>query len=902
MKFLFAGLLCLSAVFCFAQEGSTSTGNPVTQVNTVEELMAYTGSGKTLLVTDKKRGGIFTYAKVPGKGKFAADSGMTFPAYENGYWQRLHDDNTPVHLSWFNAYMDSVTDDSRALKAALKYSSVLIDGHIALKGGFTCPAAKTIECAGNTTINILDSAPVKMDATFHATDYQDIFRGSGHILFGTRSAPYVSACWFGARADCPGAKPGKGTDNTTPIQNAINAAEKVSEVLLPPAPGNMFYRTTATITIRKKNNFFYFSFHGGGTSFGFTPNDRSSNIFADMTQGSAINIQGSRRVYVHNLAFRGNNTCMAARMPSWRRATCSTDSIADVSLFMSPGLKPSYAAITTDAEVNNKAWSADVVLEDLQIDRFCLGIGTSQAGHLAGDRIRVERCQVNFCTYGISVGNAQNRGCHFKNVDMNRVWCGITNTEFGNHSGSMFMVTGGQWCEVYKMFIIQPCYIGQCIISGLYTEGCGCIGSLGHNNENTGAVIFRGCNLCMRDEALHKGNMFLPPYYTATVCGNVTFDGCNFYVMGHQLNMLTETRNSVKGSAITLRGCTVLKVDRIFINGISHIENTYSSPYADGIDFNNTVDAILDDTARRYDAWYNTEMVHPILERQTADHQLVQPEYKVSRVIPQFYTVQATKGYITNVSLAHDTISFTYDEALQPSLFRYVLPGDVLGSTIEGYPATGVNNPAVKVLAIDSNQRAVTAIAYSNKITFEQLGLYTNCFFFTRPLTATVTAGSNIISNVSNIRLLHPGDFITFKGASKVYHISSRDTTNREVTVIGPISESISGQVEIFNQQLTPYTDTSIINAAFRMIDNDIAIDESDHTIVANSSAKDLHITLPPDIRKGHSFFIKKNAAAHSVIIAAQSGTIDGKQNVILKDNYQSVRVLFDGENYITIR
>jgi hypothetical protein len=86
------------------------------------------------------------------------------------------------------------------------------------------------------------------------------------------------------------------------------------------------------------------------------------------------------------------------------------------------------------------------------------------------------------------------------------------------------------------------------------------------------------------------------------------------------------------------------------------------------------------------------------------------------------------------------------------------------------------------------------------------------------------------------------------------------------------------------------------------MIDNDIAIDESDHTIVANSSAKDLHITLPPDIRKGHSFFIKKNAAAHSVIIAAQSGTIDGKQNVILKDNYQSVRVLFDGENYITIR
>lgn len=900
MKFVLAWLLCLCAVFCFAQEGSTSTGNPVTQVNTVEELMAYTGSGKTLLVTDKKRGGIFTYTKITGKGKVVTDSGMTFPAYDKGYWQRLHDDNTPAHLSWFNAYMDSVTDDSRALKAVLKYSSVLIDGHIAVKGGFTFPAGKVIECAGNTTINILDSAPVKMDATFHATDYQEIFRGTGHVLFGTRSAPYISACWFGARADCPGAKTERGADNTIPIQNAINAAERVSEVLLPPASGNMFYRITSTITIKKKNNFFSFRFHGKGTSVGFTANDRASNIFADMTEGAAINIQGSRRVYLHDFSLRGRNTAPGS-LGIWTRPTSATDSVEDPANFLSPGLKTSYAAITTDGDPASHVWSADVVFENLQIYNFCLGIGISQAGHLAGDRMRVSRCQINYCTYGLSVGNAQNRSCHFSNVDMDRVWCAVTNTVYGNHSGSMFMVTGGQWCHVYRMFIIQPCYLGQCLIQGLYTEAAGCIGTLGHNNENTGAVIFKGCNLSMRDEALHTGSMYLPPFYTATVCGNVTFDACNFYMPRHTLNMLVEPRRYINGSAITLRGCTVLKSDRIFINGPSHIANTYFSPYADDIDFNNTIYGVVE-TPHRYNTGFDAQTLMQVKESATADDQLVGSDLKISRIIPRFYKVQNTKGLLTDVVLHHDTMTFTYDKTLQAALFRYILPGDVLGSTVKDIPFAGVDNPALKIVSIDTNHYNVKAIASSKKITLEQLGLYTNSFVITQPVYGTVASNASTIRSVTNIKLFRMGDFITFRGATRAYRVSSVDTVNAELSLMTPISEAINGQVEIFNQQLTPYSDTSIINAAFRMIDNDIAIDESDHTIVANSSAKDLHITLPPDIRKGHSFFIKKNVAAHSVIIAAQSGTIDGKQNVILKDNYQSVRLLFDGENYITIR
>ena len=893
-------ILCLFAYCCFAQSDEHLLSGSVEQVATLDDMMAYTGHGNTLIVTDAKRGGIFTYAKI--KGRVVIDSGIVFPANNKGIWTRVYDVGQPVHLSWFPAYMDSVTNDARALKAALAYPAVKIDGCIALRGGFNFPAGKIIEVATGAYINILDSVAIKFESTLkNATDYQDIFGGSGHVLFGSRSVPYVSVCWFGARADCPGTQIGKGADNTQAIQNAINAAERVSEVFLPPCQGNFFYRITSTLTISKKNNFFSFNFHGKGTSIGFTANDRSTTIFADMKEGAALNIQGSRRVYIHDMAFIGLNKA-PGNLGLWKRNTSATDTVEDPANFLSPGLKTSYAAITTDADPKSKVWSADVVFQDLQIYNFCLGIGISQAGHLAGDRMRVERCQINYCTYGLSVGNAQNRGCHFTNVDMDRVWCALTNTVYGDHSGSMFMVTGGQWCHVYKMFIIQPCYLGQCSINGLYTEAAGCIGTLGHNNDNTGAIIFNGCNLSMRDEALHTTTMYLPPFYTATVCGNVTFDGCNFYMPRLTLNMMVEPHRDINGAAITMRGCTVLKADQIFINGPSHIENTYFSPYADGIDFNNTVSGVADGQPHRYNTWFNAVAFQPVMETAEGSKELVQANLKISRVIPRFYKVQDTKGLISDIVLLRDTLTFTYDASLQPSFFRYIMVGDLLGSTVKDIPSTGADNLALRILTIDTNTGSVTVLTSSNKVTLEKLALYTNCFILTQPAYGTVSSGNNIVTGVNNSRLFGIGDFITFKGATKVYRISKVDTAKGELALMTPVQEAINGRVEIYNQVLTPYTDTSIANAAIRSVSSDVLLETTDHTVIANSLERDVHVDLPEKPQTGHTFYIKKTAAAHNVSIVARNNTIDGKQGITLKDNYQSVQLLFDGEKYITIK
>ena len=117
-----------------------------------------------------------------------------------------------------------------------------------------------------------------------------------------------------------------------------------------------------------------------------------------------------------------------------------------------------------------------------------------------------------------------------------------------------------------------------------------------------------------------------------------------------------------------------------------------------------------------------------------------------------------------------------------------------------------------------------------------------------------------------------------------------------------PVQEAVNGRGDIYNQVLTPYTDTSIVNAAIRTVSSNVLLETTDHTVIANSSERDVHIDLPEKPQTGHTFYIKKNAAAHNVIVVARSNTIDGKQGITLKDNYQVVQLLFDGEKYITIK
>ncbi len=892
MKYLIIILLCLSSITYVSGQNNAMIAQA--QVTSLTELTKYNGGAEIMLVTDNKTGGLFRYTKE----KNTIDNGVVLAGKNKGYWIRVYDKSGPVELAWFGAQMDSTTDDGPALKSALRYPTVRIDGVIAINGKTILPAGNTLEFTNSAGIIIIDTFVLTINSFVKANDYQNIFRGTKKVIFGSNSVPYVSACWFGAVSDCKGLKQGDGNDNAPAINAAIFAAQRVSDLYIPPSPASMSYRIGSTITISKKLHFFSFKFHGGGITLTTSNDDRATTLFADFSEGAAINIQGSRRSYISDLKIHGINTA-PKRIGAYDTITV-TEAVNNPSNFLSPGIKESYTGITTDAEKDNKVLSADVVFERLQIENFCLGIGISQAGNLQGDRMRIEKCQINYCVYGISVGNAQNRACHFIDIDMTRVWCGVTNTHFGNHSGCMFQMTGGQWCHVFKCFMIQPSYLGQCSINGLYTEAIGSIGVIGDSNPNNSSVIFTGCYFFMRDEGLQTNNMFTPPFYHLWAYGNVTFAGCNFMSFRTTLAMYAgSVSNGYNGSAITMTGCSIHHASSLHIKGNSIVDNTYFIPMSELSNPNRHITADLEGN-KRYNTGYNSTSVISGMEYNGADEHTLSNNREIIRSIPRFYTVQNGMNKISNVSYKHDTLTFNYDEQLQKSMFRYVVPGDILGTTLKGIGIAQWDNPTIHVISVDYTSKTVIAKALNRNITFDKIGLYTNSFFVTQPISAELKQSSNVLSNVTNRQNLQPGDFITFKQADKAYRITTINITDSSIVLADPITEDINGRVEIYNELLVNTNDNKNERTdAVRTVIKNETLQQTDKTIIANTSTSDITITLPNQLPTGHTYYIKHIGAEHTVTVKPTGTTIDGQSAVLLKDNYQGLQVLYDGKNYI---
>lgn len=796
-------IFCLLAFLCLsagAQTNALPANTDVIRLSSIAEMMQYAGPANTVLIAKDRQGGIFTYTKE----KHPVDSGIVFPGYNKGYWIRVYDTAAPVHLSWFNAALDSTTLDDAALRKALRYNYVLIDGPAALSRKAAIPGGKILEFSAHGAFYINDT--LKCDAVIKAPDHQHIFHGDSYVILGTNSAPYLPVCWFGAVAD-GNFTSGKGTDNTTAFQRAIFAAENISDLYVSPSPANKCYRITSTITITKKRPFFSFKFHGAGTSFSFSAGDKASNIFADFKSGSAINIQASRRVYISDLAIKGLNEA-PEKLIGHYNSILSSDAVDNELTFLAPGIDRSYAGITTDAEKDNKRWSADVVFENLQVYNFCVGIGISQAGHMQGDRMRIERCQINYCTYGVSVGNAQNRAVHLKDVDMLRSWCGVTNTKFGNGSGSMFEITGGQWCHVYKAFEIQPSYVAQCIIRGLYTEAIGWIGHVGTSSNNTSSVVFDGCYFFFRDEGLHNKSYFEPPLYTMQAHANVTFNGCNFWTARKCIDMSVASEgNGYNGAAITMNGCSILKATSLHIKGNNTVENTFFNPDANVGNCNRHITADLEGNLR-YNTGYDAANVISGSEHIPGAIVKDGMERKVIRTIPRFYKIADVDKGISGIEFRNDTLTFTCNKQLYDSFFRYTIPGDLIGSTIKGNNEV-FDNPTMRILSAEPGSKMVTAIALTRDITFHKLAIYTNCFFTTKPVYGTVTTGTALVTNVINTDKLQPGDFITFTGAANTYRVSAVDAANNTIQLLTPVSETTQGKVELFNQQIRPVENTT---------------------------------------------------------------------------------------------
>ena len=796
-KIFLAVLLALGHFFCCAQgKLAAPVASTLLVFNTIEEMTAAKTAGTVAIVKDPQRGGNFIYSK----DKNRADNGVIFPAPDKGYWIRTYNAYEGVDIAWFGAKMDSASSDVDALKSAFRYDHVCITGAVRVAGKFTFPEGKTISFTSRGSIILADSAQLNFDAYLKAEDYSYIFRGNGNVLFGQRSTPYVSPCWFGATADYAGPNTKNPTDNQPAIQKAIVAAEKVSDVYLPPSPACNSYRIASGVTIFKKIHFYSFKFHGGGTTITGSSFDKATTIFADFTTGPAINIQGSRRSYISDFRLTGKNAAPGNMLSDKWTPSYSTAILDTISNFYDSAVRKSYAGIATDAEKDNKVWSADIQFDRLQIQGFFVGISINDAGNLQGDRMRVNNSQIAYCTYGISVGNPQARACNFENVDMNYVYIGYTNYVFGLGTGSEFQITGGQYCNLYKLFHIQPCNLGQCVVTGLYAECLGSIGEIGYFGPNDNSFIFNGCYFSLYDATTGNEKGMYSKYYTLTAFANVSFQGCNFWTLKPYLAMCAGSDEISFHPLINFSGCTFYRSSFFHGWGNVNIERSHFAPLTEKKDLNQTIRTRLDGN-RRYNTGFYATTAIPLFDGISTDSVDPPAARQIMRTIPMFYSVQDGTA-MRRLSANDDTLTFSYNSELETKLFRYCIPGDILGTTLKGI-ATKWDNPTLKVISIDHDSRKVTVTSYTETFTLDKIALYTNCFFTTTPITGNISTVSNLIPNVRGAQHLQEGDFITFSNAARPYRISKVDPTMHTITLFSPISEGDSKDLLLYNLQLS---------------------------------------------------------------------------------------------------
>ncbi len=792
-------LLLLSPIItCQAQTITTTTDLPIVFQN-LDELTTTKAIAKAALVTDKKRGGYFIYTK----DKLQPDNGVVFKSAIGGFWVRSYNQVSGVDIAWFGAKLDTVSNDMDALKNALKYDFINITGLLKLDGKINLPERKTISFTTKGGFFLADSCLVNFGSYLFTEDYSYIFRGNGKIVFGQKATKYVSPCWFGAIADYRGAN--TSTDNKPAIQKSIVAAEDVSDVYLPPSPAGYFYRIGSRINIEKKLHFYSFTFRGGGTTITNSQSVKATTIFADFTDEAAINIQGCRRSYISDFRLIGKNSApKTVLMGRWKNPIYGSASYDTVTYFYDKGVSEKYVGIATDAIKEDKTLSADIQFNRLQIEGFMVGISINDAGNLQGDRMRVNNTQINYCTYGISIGNPQARACNFTNVDMNYVYTGYTNSLFGSKTGSEFEINGGQYCNLYKLFHIQPYNLGQCLVSGLYAEAVGNIGEIGYGTSNDNSFVFTGCNINLMDiTGLKPSYGFYSKYYTLHAFANVSFIGCNFTTYKPYIAFCAGNKDLTIHPLINFNGCTFYRSKFFHAWGNVNIENSHFAPKEEPLDLNRTIRANMDGNGnRRYNTGFDAALMIPLLDGISLDS--VNKTYGaklISRTIPKFYSVQTGGNDITKKIITSDTIDFTYSQRLEDSLFSYVLPNDILGTTLKGLP-TDWDNPTLSIIDINHQSRLAKAIMFANNITFDKIALYTNCFFTTIPILGTIATGSNKITNTQNENLLKVGDFIKFKNALKPYRINAIDNTNHEITLIGNITETSAIGIEVFNLQI----------------------------------------------------------------------------------------------------
>lgn len=365
-------------------------------------------------------------------------------------------------------------------------------------------------------------------------------------------------------------------DDTAAIQAAIdwvayrNLAYNVSQ----PAPtnGTVFlpggkYRITDTIHLGYGDTFRCVHLRGDGRSFFAANNFKGTSLIADFNDRPAIAISGGRSTSIQALtiiptAARSNVTWIEAQqlanisvpplvddlnaanwVPSSWPASASSRYAPFCGIAIDPyaGPRPavSYPDVTFPGWLNyttqyNKVLSSDITIRDVQITGFAVACAIQPCDADGnGDFVKLEECLIDFCQYGLSVGNTQARDSSMNNCNMARCFGFVVTGIHGRQNGKPGMdirntsMGAGIWCAL----IPNMSFGSNVAFRNVYSEALYGIGKFSEAGGGSGesSVGFDECEFNF-DLWGNHGRPTSPFVFRAN--GAATFSGCTFYSSG----------------------------------------------------------------------------------------------------------------------------------------------------------------------------------------------------------------------------------------------------------------------------------------------------------------------------------------------------------------------------------
>lgn len=352
-------------------------------------------------------------------------------------------------------------------------------------------------------------------------------------------------------------------DSTAAIQACINAMRNYGQVEFPAGK----YRITDTIKVTLGDTFDSVEIVGNG-GIDWTNSAGAVQIYTDFATNDipAISIQGARHVKVRGLEIVGENmeplndrytpgqTAITDVEADWVTAGCSATRYAPycgIAVDPYSGTAPS-GAYTNDAY--SRVSSLGVEIEDCVIKNFVVGVAIKPSDNdTNADFITLRRVMPRHCTYGVSIGGAQQRGVSIVDPYFWGNLCCVTGVTNGKQQGTPPMIRGGLTIWSYRLFNFATGF-GHLSISDHYTEVIEQLGFWGNSAASTThTASIRGCHFKFRNTSATIDTN--DAAYHLAAYAPVDIEGTTFNMQANWFNVV-----GASSADVGFRGCSWLDV------------------------------------------------------------------------------------------------------------------------------------------------------------------------------------------------------------------------------------------------------------------------------------------------------------------------------------------------------